>query len=259
MLIAVTRPVSESITQCELTHLAREPIDVARAVAQHAAYERLLSSLGATVVRAPASPDLPDAVFIEDAAIVLDEIAVITRPGATKRQAELAGVVPVLTTYRQLHSMTAPATLDGGDVMRVGRTLYVGRSERTNDAGIEQLRGFVAPFGYRVVPVEFSGCLHLKSAVTALSDELLLLNPAWVSDAAFEGCEALTIDDREPYSANALRVGGTIIFPSEFPRTRDRLTARGLHVATTECGELAKAEGAVTCCSLVFEAAEVRG
>ena len=254
MVIAVTRPVSPSLAECELTHVAREPIDVGRAEAEHAAYEELLETLGATVVRAPAAPESPDAVFIEDTAIVLDEIAVITRPGAPSRRAEPAAVAPLLAEYRPVHPMTAPATLDGGDVLRVGRTLYVGRSGRTNKHGIEQLRSLTAPFGYTVVPVAFEGCLHLKSAVTALGDELLLLNPVWVSAEAFPGLETLLVDDREPYAGNALRVAGTIIYPSQFPRTRDRLAARGLLVASTDCSELAKAEGAVTCCSLVFRA-----
>lgn len=253
--IAVTRPVSPSLAECELTHLAREPINVARATTQHAAYEILLDSLGATVVRAPAAPEAPDAVFIEDTAIVLDEVAVITRPGAPSRRAEPAAVAALLAAYRPVRTMEAPATLDGGDVLRLGRTLYVGRSGRTNNQGIEQLRSIAAPFGYDVVPVEFAGCLHLKSAVTAVDDAVLLLNPAWVSPAAFPGLEAMPVDDREPYAANALRIAGTVIYPSEFPRTRDRLVARGLRVATTDCSELAKAEGAVTCCSLIFEAA----
>jgi dimethylargininase len=253
MLIAITRPVSPSLAKCELTHLAREPIDVARATAQHAAYEDLLSSLGATVVRAPAAPLSPDAVFIEDMAVVLDEVAVITRPGAPTRRGETAAVAPVIADYRPALFMEHPATLDGGDVLRIGRTLYVGRSGRTNEAGIEQLRSLVTPFDYRVVPVDFKGCLHLKSAVTAVADGLLLLNPAWISEAAFPACETLPIDARESYGANALRIAGTVIYPSQFPRTRDLLVERGLRVASVDCSELAKAEGAVTCCSLIFE------
>jgi dimethylargininase len=259
MWIALTRPVSPSLAQCELTHLSREPIDVERATTQHAAYEHLLRACGATVVQVPAAPELPDAVFVEDTATVLDEVAVITRPGAASRRAEPAAVASVLAAYRPVHAMRAPATLDGGDVLRLGRTLHVGRSSRTNGQGIEQLCGFVAPFGYEVVPVEFTGCLHLKSAVTAVADDLVLLNPAWVPAAAFPACDALFVDHREPYAANALRVAGTLIYPSQYPRTRDRLIERGLRVATTDCTELAKAEGAVTCCSLVFEATSVAG
>jgi len=253
MVIAVTRPVSSSLASCELTHRRREPIDVARAAAQHHAYEGLLSALGASVVQVAAAPESPDAVFVEDTAVVLDEIAVMTRPGAPSRRAESAAVASLLAAYRSVHSVTAPATLDGGDVLRLGRTLFVGRSSRTNDVGIEQLRGLVAVFGYLVVPIEFAGCLHLKSAVTALGDVLLLMNPAWVSRAAFPGCEVIGVDEREPDAANALRVGDTIVHGSQFPRTGARLRERGLRVATTDCSELAKAEGAVTCCSLIFE------
>ena len=253
MLIAVTRPVSATLAQCELTHLSREPIDVARATAQHVAYEQLLHRLGATIVRAPGAPDLPDAVFVEDTAVVLDEIAIITLPGAPTRRRETAAVAAVVANYRAILSMVPPATLDGGDVLQLGRTLYVGRSTRTNTQGVEQLQTLVAPFDYRVCPVDFTHCLHLKSAVTRVADGALLLNPAWVSARIFSTCEVLEIDAREPYAANALRLADTLIYPAQFPRTHERLVRYGLVLATTDCSELAKAEGAVTCCSLVFQ------
>ena len=252
--LAVTRPVSSSLAQCELTHLARETIDVARATAQHAEYERLLGSLGLIVVRVLAAPDLPDAVFVEDTAIVLDEIAIVTRPGAPSRRGEIDAIASLLATHRPLRALEAPATLDGGDVLWLGRTLYVGRSGRTDQQGFEQLRSLVAPFGYEVVPVEFTGCLHLKSAVTALAEGLLLHNPAWVSAAAFRGCDAVAVDEREPHAANALLVDGTVVFPSQHPRTLERLIGHGLRVAAIDTRELGKAEGGVTCCSLIFEA-----
>ena len=253
MLIAVTRAVSPRLAECELTHLAREPIDIARASAQHGAYEQLLSALGAEIVRLRPAPDLPDAVFVEDTAIVLPEVAVITRPGAPTRQLETPSVATLLAEYRVLRFLTPPATLDGGDVLRIGRTLYVGRSTRTNPPGIDQLRDVLAPFAYRVVPVDFAGCLHLKSAVTRIGDRLLLLNPAWVSSAVFRPHDAIPIDSHEPYAANALRIGGTVVLPAEYPRTRERLVGQGLEVASIDCSELAKAEGGVTCCSLRFE------
>lgn len=250
-MIAVTRPVSPSLAACELTHLAREPIDVARAAAQHAAYEELLRTLAARVIRVPAAPELPDAVFIEDTAVVLPEVAVITRPGAPSRRLETEAVATLLAGHRPLLSMTAPATLDGGDVLTVGRTVYVGRSTRTNQEGIEQLRDQLAPLGYRVVPIEFTGCLHLKSAVTQIAADVLLLNPAWVSAEDFASLEAVPIDPQEPYAANALLLGDTVVYPAQYPRTRDALIGRGYRVATIDCSELAKAEGAVTCCSLL--------
>ena len=253
MRIAITRPVSPTLAGCELTHIDREPIDVARATAQHAEYERLLGSLGAAVVRLEAAPECPDAVFVEDTAIVLDEIAIVTRPGAPARRAETAAVAEALAAYRPVRAMSAPATMDGGDVLRIGRTLHVGRSSRTNDAGLAQLAAWIEPLGYRVVPVTVTACLHLKSAATAIGDRTVLVNPAWVPAGAFEELDALAIDPREPYAANALRVGETLVYPSHFPRTHERLVGRGFDVAIAECGELAKAEGAVTCCSLIIE------
>ena len=252
-MIAITRSVSPTLAACELTHLARVPIDVARAVAQHAAYEALLRSMGVTVVQAPAAPELPDAVFIEDTAVVLDEMAVLTRPGAVARRAELNTVAPVVARYRTVVVMKGPATLDGGDVVRVGRTLYVGRSGRTNGEGIEQLQRLVQSYDYRVVPVDFTGCLHLKSAVTAVADRVLLLNPDWVPAAAFPGCDAMHVDPGEAHGANALRIADRLVYSSQYPRTGELLDRRGLQVSTVDGSELAKAEGAVTCCSLVFE------
>ena len=253
MLIAVTRPVSPSLADCELTHLERVPIDVARAVEQHAAYEALLRSLGATVIQVAAAPTLPDAVFIEDTAIVLDEIAILTRPGASVRQGELADVAPVLSDYRPVVAMEAPATLDGGDVLRIGRTLYVGRSARTTQLGVEQLQRLLDMYEYRVVPVDFTGCLHLKSAATAVADGVLLINPAWVSADAFPHPETIEVDESEPYGSNALRVGEDLVHSTQFPRTSERLAQRGLRLSPVDLSELAKAEGAVTCCSLIFE------
>jgi len=235
-----------------LTHLAREPIDVARAADQHAAYEARLRSHGAAIVRVAASPEFPDAVFIEDTAIVLDEVAVLTRPGAASRRGELAAVAPVLEKYRPVVALESPATLDGGDVLRIGRSLHVGRSSRTNEQGIDELQRLAGPFGYRVVPIDFTGCLHLKSAVTELADGLLLLNPTWVSATAFPGCDAVAIDPGEPHAANALLIGDSVVYPSQYPRTLERLLKRALRVDPIDSSELAKAEGGVTCCSLIF-------
>ena len=251
--IALTRAVSPSLARCELTHLDRTPIDLDMATAQHAEYERVLSRAGLCVDRVPAAPELPDAVFIEDAAIVLDELAVITRPGAESRRSETPAVAAVLAQHRPLHRLVAPATLDGGDVLLLGRTLYVGRSSRSNEAGITQLRAAVAPLGYQVVAVDFSGALHLKSAVTPVAERLLLFNPDWVAAAAFPRFECLPVDRREPHAANALWLGDSVVYPSAHARTGARLAGHGIQLTTVDCSELAKAEGGVTCCSLIFE------
>ena len=251
MLVALTRAVSPTLAECELTHAARQPMDVARAVAEHAAYEDALRGVGARVVRIPPAPELPDAVFVEDTAVVLDEIAVITRPGASSRRAETAAVATMLSRYRTLRSIAEPGTLDGGDVLRVGRTVYVGRSSRTDGAGIAQLTILLEDLDYRVVPVEVTGCLHLKSAVTEVGDGLLLANPRWVRPETFAPLEVLPVSDAEPGAANALRLGGAVIVPAHHPLTARRLEDAGLRVVPAPAGELAKAEGGVTCCSLI--------
>ena len=251
--LAFTREVSPSLAACELTHLVREPIDVARARAQHDAYEDALTRLGCEVHRLPPLPEMPDAVFVEDTAVVLNEVAVITRPGAPSRRPETPSTAAALASLRPLVHLRAPETLDGGDVLRVGRTIWVGRSDRTNAEGVAALGWLLLKWGYTIRPVDVHGCLHLKSAATAVGDGLVLVNPQWVDPHEFTGCEVVAVDPREPYAANALRLGGVLLYPTAFPHTRARLEALGLRVVTTDLSELAKAEGAVTCCSLIVE------
>jgi len=250
-MLACTRAISPTLADCELTHLGREPLDVAGAAREHHAYEALLEQLGATVRRLPPQPDLPDAVFVEDTAIVLDDLAVITRPGAASRRPETASTAAVLAAYRPLTHIEAPATLDGGDVMVAGRRVYVGLSSRTDRLGVEQLTVMLRPLDYEVIPVSFGGCLHLKSCVTEVADGLVLLNPDWVEPTVFTGYRAVTVDPTEPHAANALALGGSVIHPAHFPRTRARLHAEGLRVEPILMAELAKAEAGVTCCSLL--------
>jgi dimethylargininase len=257
--IAVTREVSPAIGRCELGHLERQPIDVARARAQHAAYEARLAELGCEVLRLPPEPDLPDSVFVEDAAIVLDEVAVVTRPGAASRRSETAAVAEALARYRDLVHLLPPARLDGGDVLTIDRTLFVGRSRRTNEEGVRQLARAVAPHGYRVREAAVSGCLHLKSAVTLVAEGTVLIQPAWVETEPFDGLERIEVHAGEPFAANALRIGDAVIYPSNFARSRRRLLERGIRVLTVDVSELAKAEGGVTCCSLIFRKQEPPG
>jgi dimethylargininase len=250
-LLAITRAVSRSMARCELTHLARRPIDIDLARAQHRAYEQALESLGVRVVALPEEPELPDSVFVEDTAIVLDDIAVLTRPGAESRRSETASIARALLPHRELATVEAPGLIDGGDVLRLGQTLYVGRSGRTNGEGMEQLRDHLARRGIRVTGVAVSGCLHLKSAVTAVGADTILVNPAWVSPPDF-GMRCIEIDPSEPPAANALLIGDAVIYPASYPRTRERLERAGITVVSVDVSELEKAEGAVTCCSLVF-------
>lgn len=253
MPVAITRSVSPSIGQCEITHISRQPVSFERANAQHRKYEMELVGLGCDIDRLPSNDALPDSVFVEDTAVVLDEVAVITRPGAESRRAEVQSVAAVLGTYRELLYIEAPGTLDGGDVVKVGRRLYVGGGQRSNAAGIAQLRRLLRPFGYDVVAAQLTDCLHLKSAVTSLDEETLLLNPAWTDRAQFRDLDVIEIDPEEPFAANALAISGALVYPRAFVRTRESLEKRGYQVVPVELSELSKAEGAVTCCSLVFE------
>lgn len=252
-LIAVTRKVSRSIAHCELTHLDRQAIDITRARIQHAAYEKCLEEIGCNVMSLPEEPEMPDSVFVEDTAVVLDELAVILRPGADSRKPETAKIADALRPFRKLFHLVDPGTLDGGDVLRIHKTLYVGLSLRSNKEGAKQLRNILKPYGYDVVEVEVKGCLHLKSAVTQVADDTLLINEKWVDPAIFSSVKLIEIDPSEPYAANALWVNGLVIYPASFPKTRKRLEEAGIELKIVDASELAKAEGALTCCSLIFK------
>ncbi len=252
MTIALTREISPAIARCELTHLSREPIDLDRAREQHGAYEAALEAAGCTILRLPADPELPDSVFVEDVAIVTDELAILTRPGAASRRPEIPAVAAALSRYRPVVAIEGEATLDGGDVLRIDRTVYVGQSRRTNAEGLAQLRRALEPLGYDVVGVPVTRCLHLKSAVTQVAEGVVLLNAECVATQTFGAFERIEVDPSEPHAANALLVHGTLVYPSAYPRTRERLEARGARIAAVDVSEIVKAEGAVTCCSVVF-------
>jgi dimethylargininase len=252
--IAITREISSAIERCELTHLTRQAIDVERALAQHQAYEERLREAGYRLQRLRAGAGMPDSIFIEDIAVVFDEVAIITRPGAESRRAETAAVAHALGAYRPIRAIDPPGTIDGGDVLTVGMRVFVGESSRTNRSAIAQMESILAPHGYTVLGVAVRGCLHLKSAVTAIADDTLLINRDWTLPDRFRPMHLVDVDPAEPMAANALRLHDRVIYPTGFPRTRARLDDRGIRVVGVDVGEIAKAEGAVTCCSLVFEA-----
>ncbi|MFN8597329.1 MAG: arginine deiminase-related protein [Anaerolineae bacterium] len=253
MLLAITRDISPNFNLCELTHLDRTPIDIGLAQAQHHAYRAALRELGCEVIALPAEPDLPDSVFVEDVALVLDEVAIITRPGADSRKPEAKLIAEALKPYRELRYIEAPGTVDGGDVLRVGRSLYVGLSSRSNQSAIDQMQSHLAPFGYTVQGVEVTGCLHLKSAVTQVAVDTLLINPHWVDRAYFKDFRLIEVEPSEPGAANAVWLDRGVIYPSSFPKTQRRLIESGVPVVIVDASEVQKAEGAVTCCSLIFE------
>jgi dimethylargininase len=252
MRIAITRDISPRFDKCELTHIERTPIDVNIARAQHRAYVDTLKALGCEVIELPAEPDLPDSVFVEDTAVILPEVAIITRPGAVSRRAETESITRTLSPHMELAHIREPATVDGGDVLVLGKNVYVGLSTRSNPEAISQLQEVLGGYGYSITGVPLQDCLHLKSAVTLLDEKTVLINTGWVDASCFADFDLIEIDPTEPSGANCLPVGDMVIFPTAFPKTRARLEERGYKITPVDVSELAKAEGAVTCCSLIL-------
>ena len=255
MLTAITRKVSSSLPNCELNFIERKPIDMERARAQHHAYESLLERLGVKVNSLPEERDLPDSMFVEDPAIVLDEVAVICTLGTETRRKEAASLAAAIEAYRKLAHVKLPGMLEGGDVLRVGKKIFVGLTQRSNAEGIRQLAVITEHYGYDLTAVPVTGCLHLKSAVTYLGRNTLLGNRAWFHPNRFEGFDWVDVDPAEPHAGNALTIGESIVFPASFPKTRARIEAKGFRVELLDISELQKAESGLTCSSLLFDGA----
>ena len=253
--IAITHLPSPGLDRCELTHVARMPIDYPRALEQHAGYRRMLERRGARVIMLEMNRALPDSVFVEDTALVLDEIAVLASMGAVSRRAEPAGIANELRQYREVRAIELPATLDGGDVFRVGRVLFAGISARTNRGGVEALQAVVRPFDYEVRSVPVNGCLHLKSACTPLPDDSLLVNREWLDPSSLAGFDLVPIPREEPLSADVLSIDNAVCLAAGHNRTAKLIRSRGFEVEEIDLSEFAKAEGAVTCLSLLFRPA----
>lgn len=254
MLTAITRAVSPALAECELSFIKREPIDMEKARAQHHAYEKALASLGAKVTSLPPEPELPDSMFVEDPAIVLEEIAVLFPLGTETRRREAVSLAKAIAPFRKIEYVKLPGTVEGGDILRVGRRLFAGLTARTNEEGIRQLRKIVELYDYEVMAIPVTGCLHLKSAVTHLGGNFLLANRGWFDTAPFTGFEWIDVDPGEPQAGNALALNGTVLFPASFPRTSARIEAQGFSVLPLDITELQKAESGLTCSSLIFEA-----
>jgi dimethylargininase len=244
---------------CELTYLARQKIDIGKATQQHEAYKQCLTSLGVQVVSLPAEPESPDAVFVEDPVVVVDEVAVIARTGAESRRKEADSLTRALAPFRPLRYMQAPATLEGGDVLSVYRDVFVGLSPRTNEAGMAQLAAELKPFGYRVRPVAVRGALHFKTACSWVGDKTLLVNRGWTDAAALDGYQLIDVAEEEPWAANALRIGEAVLMPAGFPCTEAILQRAGFRVQAVDVSELQKAEGSVTCLSVLFQSGAASG
>ncbi|HXH66083.1 MAG TPA: arginine deiminase family protein [Candidatus Limnocylindrales bacterium] len=251
----MTRKVSSSLPDCELSFIERKPIDMEKARAQHHAYEALLEKLGAKVISLPEEKELPDSMFVEDPAIVLDELAIICPLGTEGRRKEALSLAAALEPFRKLAYVKLPGMLEGGDVLRIGKKIFVGLSERSNAEGIRQLAVITEHYGYDLTAVPVKGCLHLKSAVTYLGRNTLLGNREWFHSKRFEGFDWVDVDPAEPHAGNALALGESVIFPASFPKTRGRIEARGFHVELLDIAELQKAESGLTCSSLLFDSA----
>lgn len=252
-MLALTRVPSHAIERCELTFLQRAPIDHQIAVRQHAGYVRSLQELGLAVLNLPPALDLPDSTFVEDTAVVLDEVAVMTSP-CRSRKPEVDSIHPILAKYRRTAVIGTCAKLEGGDVIRDGRTLYVGQSTRTDRNGLQSLRTMLAAYEYDIVPVRVFHCLHLSTAASSLDSETFLINGNWIDRAGFAGKRLIQVPKDEPWAANVLNIGGCIVLPSAFPRTCELLCSMRYSICPVEVGELLKAEAGVSCMSIVFRA-----
>lgn len=253
MIVALTRPTGPELERCELTHLARTGIDVAIAAQQHDVYLEVLRSLGVHVIELPRLPTHPDAVFVEDTALVLDEVAVLLRPGVESRRGEVESVAAALTRYRKCVRMEAPGTLDGGDIIVFGKQILVGESTRTNHDGVQALAALVARFGYTVTSVAVRGVLHLKSAASVVDDETMIAYPDSV-DLGFVGAKILEAPRTEPQGANVVQVGSALLADATAPRTLTMLRRHGADPIAIDVSEFAKAEGAISCKGVIFTA-----
>ena len=252
MNVAITRGVSSALSQCEVTYVKRGAIDVALAREQHRHYSAALQWAGLRVVQLPALESHPDGCFVEDTAVVLDEAAIVTTMGSASRRAEVSSVEASLGEHRELHQVRLPATIEGGDVLRVGKTLFIGRSSRTNAEGIAAAEAIAGRYGYKVVAVEVQGCLHLKTAVTALTRDTLIINPEWIDASPFRAFRHERVSVDEPWSGNVLTANGRAILHAGHTRAAEAITRLGIEVRAVDVGEFMKAEAGVTCLSILL-------
>lgn len=253
-MIALTHVVSPNIDKCELSFLDRSPINYNQAVRQHEQYCALLRDCGLLqVVELSVNRSYPDSTFIEDTAVVVDELAVMASMGVESRRGEVRNVESVLASYRDISHIQLPATLEGGDVLRIEKRTFVGISPRTNIAGFESIKEILEPFGYEVIPVAVNGCLHLKSACIAVDDRTLLVNPRWLDLQPLSDFRIIPVPEDEPAAVNSLRINNTICMHSGFPKTAELLFNLGFSLKTIDISELLKAEAGMTCSSIIFE------
>ena len=251
--IALTHVVSPNINRCELTYQDRSPIDFNLATEQHRKYCQVLSDCGLRIIELSVNRAFPDSTFIEDTAVVFDEIAILASMGTASRRGEVAGIELALGNYREIASIELPATLEGGDVLSISRKAFVGITPRTNAAGVKSVGNILEPLGYEVIPVKVKGCLHLKTACTAIDDHTLLVNPHCLDPRRLQGFRLIFVSEDEPGAANCLVLNGTIYLHAGFVKTHETLKELGFSVDTVDISELLKAEAGLTCSSIIFK------
>ena len=251
-MIALTHVISPNIDQCELTFLERSPINQKRALEQHEHYCELLRDCGLEVIELSMNRSFPDSTFIEDTAVVFDELAIMASMGIESRRGEVPGVESVLGYYRDIQHIRLPATLEGGDVLRLEKKVFVGISPRTNISGSETIKEILEPLGYQVIPLAVNRCLHLKSACVDVDDETLLVNPRWLDLQPLRDFRIIPVPEDEPAAVNSLRIDSTICVHSGHRKTIDLLGNLKFSVKVVDISELLKAEAGMTCSSIIF-------
>jgi dimethylargininase len=252
---AITRGVSRKIAACELTYRSREEVNYEKAATQLERYCELLREWGLDLMPLAASDSYPDCCFVQDTAVVLDEVCIIASMGAPARRGEVSEIEKLITPFRTIRRIFSPATLDGGDVVQFGKRLFVGLSSRTNARGIAALGRIVEAFGYTVVPVTVKGGLHLTTGCGIVNDETVLLNPRWLDASAFKGLRQLHVSEKEPWAANTIRVDDAVCLEEGAPRTLDLVQPHVGSIDTLDISEFRKAEGSLSCLSLIFKEA----
>jgi len=250
MKTAVTRTPAHSLASCELTFVERKAINIDVAIAQHQQYRAVLASLGLNVINLPAMDAFPDSCFVEDDAVVLGDVAVLLNPGAESRREEVGLIADALADLVETVSLKGSGTIDGGDVLTVGKTCFVGISTRTSREGFESFQKTATGLGFDAIPIDTKHSLHLKTAVTSVDDETLLFNPEWLDIVDFAGFRLL--EAKEQFGANVLRVGDQILVDVAHKLTNEELTANGFDLVTTDISEFKKAEAGLTCLSLLI-------
>lgn len=252
MLSVITHLPSSSLEQCELTFVNSEPIDIKKAQKEHESYREMLKSCGANVIVKDDNIDLPDSVFVEDPIIVFDEVAVLTSMGVESRRKESSSMEKIFAKYREIKRIELPSKIEGGDVLKIGKRIFVGKSARTNAQGIRDLREILTPYGYEVIAVKVAGCLHLKTGCTALDEDTILINPDWVDSKVFAGFRQIVVPKEEPFGANILKINDTICMNEAFAKTIEVVKSLGYEIKSTDITEFVKAEAGLTCMSVPF-------